>query len=440
MRLRKIALWIGLPLLVVVGGYAVWWATLSHRFQSRLDRLRDAGEPTLLAELNPPPVPDSENAAPLLARAHEWYAEHDDREPWVWLPYDRNEWTEDEWQEAAAWVESCAPFIALLEEAAERPECRYELDWSQGIMMKVPSIPVMKEAADTLEVRAALDARAGDGDAYRHIFTIMKLADHIEQQFAIGILVRCTLHGVALEVLQNVAQGAEFDARRARADLDGLFAAAEDREPRMNALKGERAAGLDIIARWLDGESPLAIARAVDAMTGDRDGTKETEDHSAADSVASSWICRPLAYLDGIAFLDFMEQAIDLASDCTPERLAEMEGLYERTREPGLPYLITSLCAPVPYKLLQGELRRLAQVRLARVGLALLEYRQEHREWPEALRELAPRFNGAVPLDPYSGEAIRYERIADGVRIEADAPIPVEELREDDEIVWEMKG
>jgi hypothetical protein len=93
----------------------------------------------------------------------------------------------------------------------------------------------------------------------------------------------------------------------------------------------------------------------------------------------------------------------------------------------------------VPLKLLTEELRHTATMRLARVGLALLEFRQEYGRWPDSLAELAPRFAGSVPLDPYAQEPFRYERVGDGTRIEAAAPIPLEELREEYEIAWELR-
>ncbi|MHC4932573.1 MAG: hypothetical protein ACYTGV_10335, partial [Planctomycetota bacterium] len=214
MRLRKVALWMGLPVLIVLGGYAVWWASLSHRFQSRLDRLREAGEPITLADLESPQVPESKNAAPLLIEAHQWFAEHEGGEPEAgidWLA--RRYWMEEDWDGLEVWLKTCAPYIALLEEAAGRPECRYELDWSQGIFMEVPSIPTMQEAARALEARAALDARTHAPDAHRSLVTLMKLADHLEQHCVICVLVRGTVHGVAFDALREIARAPGFDAR-----------------------------------------------------------------------------------------------------------------------------------------------------------------------------------------------------------------------------------
>ena len=55
---------------------------------------------------------------------------------------------------------------------------------------------------------------------------------------------------------------------------------------------------------------------------------------------------------------------------------------------------------------------------------------------PKSLDEVSVLFDGPVPTDPFSGTLLRYARVANGVRIEADAPIRHESLREDFEIAW----
>lgn len=55
--------------------------------------------------------------------------------------------------------------------------------------------------------------------------------------------------------------------------------------------------------------------------------------------------------------------------------------------------------------------------RLARVVMALLEYRQVHAEWPRDLAAL-----GKMPLDPYSGAPFVYTRTEKGARIRAACP------------------
>lgn len=44
------------------------------------------------------------------------------------------------------------------------------------------------------------------------------------------------------------------------------------------------------------------------------------------------------------------------------------------------------------------------------VGIACERFRHKHARWPNDLAELVPGFLSAVPLDPYSGEPLRFAK------------------------------
>jgi hypothetical protein len=55
------------------------------------------------------------------------------------------------------------------------------------------------------------------------------------------------------------------------------------------------------------------------------------------------------------------------------------------------------------------EIHQRAHVEVARAGLALLAHHGETGAWPQALGELAARFDGAAPRDPRTGRPLEYE-------------------------------
>jgi hypothetical protein len=63
-----------------------------------------------------------------------------------------------------------------------------------------------------------------------------------------------------------------------------------------------------------------------------------------------------------------------------------------------------------------------AHLRNALVGLALERYRLAQGRWPDHLRELAPDYLPAVPIDPFDGRELRYKRLPDGVLIYSVGP------------------
>jgi len=59
---------------------------------------------------------------------------------------------------------------------------------------------------------------------------------------------------------------------------------------------------------------------------------------------------------------------------------------------------------------------------VARVALALLTWREARGDWPASLEELGALFEGAVPVDPCSGDVFEYERTSTQVRLAAPGP------------------
>jgi hypothetical protein len=87
----------------------------------------------------------------------------------------------------------------------------------------------------------------------------------------------------------------------------------------------------------------------------------------------------------------------------------------------------------MPMNAFHSCLKHQARMRIARTGLALLELRQTTGAWPESLDAVVPLVGEEWVEDPFTGGRLQYEP---GVRLEAAAPIPFEDLRADDEIVW----
>jgi hypothetical protein len=59
-------------------------------------------------------------------------------------------------------------------------------------------------------------------------------------------------------------------------------------------------------------------------------------------------------------------------------------------------------------------LRTRAHLRLLRAELALREYRERHAGYPPKLEGLVPQCLTAVPVDPFSGQPLRYRRQGEG--------------------------
>jgi hypothetical protein len=412
-RARTAFLVTAVATIVLVAGLFGWEGRLRDEFEARVEALRASGEPVAMADLAPPPIPEERNAAPLLLEAR-WRFDVLGTDPALLWSYDRDDWTAEQWSEIAVWVEAARPFGEVLDRALDRPECRFDLRWEDGPAMVVEMIPIAQHATLYLDYRAQVEARRGDAEAaVRSLARIHDLAAHIRANSSICALVRWTVEGVAAETLRRVAEGPGFSAARARAVLDPRFRDAERTGSYLDAVRAERTLAVWMTRRWLDGTNPFEVLGFA------RQGP-------APGFLLNHRPLKSLAYPDGVACLDLLDEAAALDAERWPGAHGRAGHLVRRAEAMGDFHMVTRLVAPVLPALVRARFRHAAKLRLARVGLAVLAGGER---WPERLPE-------GLPLDPFTDGPFRYERTASGVRIEAAAPVE----HEDERIFWELRG
>jgi hypothetical protein len=212
--------------------------------------------------------------------------------------------------------------------------------------------------------------------------------------------------------------------------LDPRFATTDDPSDMRRALEGERVMGLSLSRRWIGGEGPVGILKEIHALAEDG-APRVTAKGTLADWAWSSWIARPLAYRDALRLLDLMEKTLSLLDVPARDAMPVAETLRDEYRT-GVPNLVSHLRAVLPVQAIDALLEHQARVRIARVGLAVLELRQTTGAWPGTLEAVVPMVGAEWIEDPYTGKPLEYEP---GVRLEAAVPIPNED-RADDEIAW----
>ena len=414
--------WGGLLVVALLTVNAVWRGVLALKFERRLDEIRARGEPALSVEMARPQPPDADNAAPLLMRAHAWYAENAKGQPAVVSEIPAEEWSESQWQEVRRWVDRCAPYVEMVQEAVKRPACWQDLDWESDIYMKVPLVFVAGEAARVFRLRALCDAReqGGSASAAERIAALIKLGSLLERHVSrwfIGTIAQVP----AIQVLQEIARGSWFDAPLVRAKLEPVLRDAERPGAVREVLLGERAMWTQVVSHWIAGTSPREYHRVGEPSW-----------------FEGSWLARPLAYRDGLRLLDLMDEALVLSERPYSEAIVGLKGLVADAERLHPSYFHTKLISGRPYMFYKRAHKHRARMRLARIVLALLEYRQETGSWPDTLDALKREFDGPVPVDPFTGNPFHYENKDAKVRLEAAAPIPSGVTGQNPEFAWEL--
>ena len=373
MRRRNIRLGIAVIAAVVVTCVVVWTvrnARALRSAESLVAELRAAGLPTRFGDLRPrQPVPPEENAAPLYQAAHalyqavaapgEAFASIAERPPRI---------TAEDRRLLPAYDDA----LALVHRAARLRACDYQLEFEDGLSMRVPHLLQSIQLASTLSARAL--ARAEDGrveDTIEDVRAIFGMSRALRgEPLLVSQLVREKLNERALLVLEAVlprAPSAGDALRRAEADtMAGALAM---------GLRGEIVSLLSLT----DGEV-LARYRAETGVPPEfRPGFLALPGYRA-NAVACARLLRRLMSATG-------EWA---------EVLSEAEAIEREARGLGMLESWITSCT--------GKVSSFARIesmhRLARLAALFLDQRRASGSYPESIEAVA----GARDLfDPLTG-------------------------------------
>jgi len=360
----KWALRVLVAVLGVIGLASVGWfwsaAHYEELFEERVDRLRAAGEEVEPADLNAPPVPDAENAAPLLLEAKRLFAGLGPH------PADPS----------PAYLRKLEPYYQLLFRAAERPHCRFGQDWSRPWTVRVESGAILNDA------RRALGWRVAAGmDAPRCCETLWRLSGCLDGRFLITCFNAWFLREQVCAWLERIAPGPGAIALRGR--FEPLLRDEEFADGLVEAMEAERIVHIAITRAMSSGE--VRSDAGLPFSIGDEMETT---------------VSRPFAYRRGLDVLVRASALIDLVRRDPDAALAEAAKATDRTYD------------RIVAAMLEKRRELLARLRITRIGLAVLAHRAKTARWPASL---APLFPDGIPEDPFTEQPFAYhpgERIA----------------------------
>jgi hypothetical protein len=240
----------------------------------------------------------------------------------------------------------------------------------------------------------------------------MDLGRKCRGPFVVGHSVSMT--SAAVGVLRNAIREPGFEAALFRRVVDPRLAqATPDRGPSATMFIEERV--------YL-----VAFVRAMD------EGGLTEFGEDLFEYGKSPFLDRPRLYKDACLCLDIAQEGIQ-RSDTTPEGALAV-GADFRARFPGAArWDLEASYARLYAVSFENFGARVAAFRLARVVMALLEFRQREGAWPETLDAL-----GEMPLDPYGGKPFLYERTEHGCKVRS-AKEEKDEALEERELLWVLE-
>lgn len=394
----SLVLVVTLLVLILVGAAESWE-------DGRIKAIRASGQPVTLAELDASYAlpPGASNAASVYAAAF--------LHPIISLSNSGPALLEGEWAAERGKLLSDAQMaevesilienretIKLLHSVPPGTPSRYPMDLTQGFNTLLPHLAKIKRAVTLLCVEAQYHSARGDNEsAIKSVRAAATLADSVrDEPTLISHLVWIACRSITLGVIERLPQASKWNDSQLRA-LQQLAASSEYWPGLSHALAAERSFGLAV---FTDRQQQAM------ALGGGPTGTAGPSGFKTA-VIIGALKTTGLLRRDRAFYLDTMAHIIAQANNAFPANFAKVDRSLTNT-VPNKLYIISRMMLPALSKTFQRDGELASRARAAQILLATERYRLDKGALPQSLDDLVPAYLASVPLDPFSGESMRY--------------------------------
>jgi hypothetical protein len=122
---------------------------------------------------------------------------------------------------------------------------------------------------------------------------------------------------------------------------------------------------------------------------------------------------------DKLQYLRLMDRYIETAQATFPERVATAQALHRSLDQQTQLHALSRawLRGMNGPRVILKDANITAQIRAARVAIAVERFRLAHDQLPLDLAELGPSGTGELPADPFDGRPLRYKRLPRGYAV-----------------------
>ena len=383
--------------------YAIAVGASSAKLRRAYADLKKAGRPMEAADVIPANVDETENAAPLYESAILLLKAQPAPEGNLleYLGRLSSKLTTDSLEpdklvELQQLIEQdvVTQALSVVEQGAQRRLCRFDHDYNAGFNMLLPNLGGYRNINRILGAKSCLQAEAGQPDAAWNLaLTQLKLADALRNEpILISFLVRLASIRTSCETIQRICKTASPNIEQYR-NIESLLLDYEDRKPLVLALDGERL---------LCGEWAFNLLKK--GSVGQLSASTSTESDFGEVLLRFYSAFKPLSLADHAAYVRIMGDYTRIVQQPhSPNETNTMMIQVEESRS--RLYVITSILEPAVPRVNELYSELLAQMRITRVGLALLQGRNAQGVFPDTLEKLKiENLN-----DPFSKKLLRYK-------------------------------
>jgi hypothetical protein len=447
----KLLLFAAIVLVSVVSWVSISGVHSKSAVERYKDQLRAAGEKLTIEELTPPRTNPDSNGVLIFEEAvtnlhlDGTVLSYNPPYPMVMVaagkamirwqqPDILNNDSTGSWEKATSALQINSRGIELLQQAAERPRFDFELDYKHGLLMQLPHLSDLDQAASMLRMAAVVQLHEGDtAGAVTNIHTILAMVNAWQDEpVAISQMFRIIMAQAAVsaqwELLQatNVTESQLATLQRDWTILqfDRPMEIAFLTERLMASATIEQLRETNDLSRAIGFTSALSGGRSSGNLLDDLNNIGRSIRHrTSVDLWQLNW-----SYEDELQDWQFNQISVEALRQARTngffkDALAEWGRKYKildlgrsnhhwlRNQFPaGLTIYGPSSNLQTWQRLLPMEAAR----QMAITSIALKRYELRHGVLPQDLNSLVPEFLSVLPRDPVDGHPLRYGAKADG--------------------------
>ncbi len=325
-----------------------------------------------------------------------------------------------------------AEAIELLEAAAQRPKCRFAIDWEAGAEARFPQYAELRNCSELVTAAIYVWAKQGEMTSALHTAQVgLAMGEAIRNDpTLIAQLVRYAIVAITMRPLQATLSEQSSPTSACQKLFDYL-AEMEFRQSFVHARWGDRVMSMGMFDDVREHGDPGRYA------TG--------EDTPQSESIYANPWGRKILDLDEAAYLRLMGELIAAVAKPWRECQGIGEALEQKIHMMPRYCIMTAILMPVFTRSIAKRDVITAEVGLAQAALALKAYKNKKASYPDSLDELRQVIPWELREDPFSGEDLIYQREGEGFLIYSIGPNLkddggiVSEGWEEGDIIWRCK-
>ncbi|NQT00626.1 MAG: hypothetical protein HQ580_01240 [Planctomycetes bacterium] len=442
MKKRSVKILKGIAIVIVVLGliYAIAVGVSSAKLRQAYTDLKKDGRPMEPADVIPPEVADTENAAllyesaALLLKAQPVSEENlleylgDISDKFIKESLDSDKL--DEFKQLIG-QDVVTQALSIVEQGTRRDSCRFDLDYDEGLNMLLPHLSDLRDLARILCAKAYFEAKTGNPDtAWDMVPVQLKFADALRAEpVLISQLVRIYMIRLSCDTIKKLCEIAPPNVQQS-GNIQSLLKDLDDIQPLIHSVDAERL----LIGEW------------VFNLTKDEMYTTNLQYNDEDDTglfhklIIFGITFKPLFLADHAAYLRFMHEGarfIERPYSCEPGKVLE-KGIQKKR------YILTNILAVALGRVKVLHCEMIAELRIVQAGFALLQHKQTEDTFPATLDALKLQNIN----DPFSDGLLLYKTEGQSFILYSVGPdqkdndgSPRQKKQETDwDIVWNFPG